>query len=152
MTLEETKPKDVQVAENEGMPPGEPKIPELFPEVKILRLCSANVCINGHESIPHVTLAKCGAGTPQGWNGCGAPVLAIKQTSCPQCNEPIKEFRLRTDHTPPTQYIVPICIPGSWTPAEVVSISIRRDYEKIQKEYDAKFPPREVAEAPVDAV
>lgn len=116
------------------------KIPSLFPEVTILRLCSANVCANGHEFIPTVTLAKCGYGTPQGWNGCGAPILMVKQTSCPVCNEPVVKMRFRTDHTPPTQFASPLCIPGSITHAEVMEINLIRNPKKIEDDYDNTHP------------
>lgn len=122
-------------------PVGETPIQTLFPEVTQLRLCSANVCLNGHEWIPKVALARCGHGTPQGWNGCGAPVLAVKYENCPTCNEPVKFLRLRSDHTPPTQFPIPICIPGSHTNAEVCEIRIQRNHEEFESRYDKKFPP-----------
>ena len=113
----------------------------LFPEVALLRMCTANICVNGHEWIPKMALAKCGYGTPQGWNGCGAPVLAIKLEACPTCNEPVKKLRLRTDHTPPTPFPSPLCVPGSSTTADVAEIVIDRHPETVEIEYDKKFPP-----------
>lgn len=141
MTISETEPKQT-VAEAPA------PIPELFPEVKILRLCTANVCRNGHEWVPKVALAKCGYGTPQGWNGCGAPILMVKQESCPQCNEPVVKMRFRTDHTPPTQFAIPICIPGSASNADVAEVVLTRNFKKIEEDYDAKFPPIGVPDAP----
>jgi hypothetical protein len=123
---------------------------QLFPEPQVLRLCSANVCGNGHEWIPKVTLAKCGYGTPQGWNGCGAPVLAIKVESCPICNEPVRSMRFRTDHTPPTQFIIPVCIPGSVTPADVAEVVLQRNSTKVEQEYEKRFPALPTPEAPVE--
>ena len=132
------------------MTPTETPIKELFPDQIILRLCSANVCGNGHEWIPKVTLAKCGYGTPQGWNGCGAPVLAVKQESCPVCNEPVAKMRFRTDHTPPTQFIIPLCIPGSVTHADVSEIVLTRNFRSVEEAYDKKFPPRGDSGTPVE--
>src|ERR1700734_672337 len=128
--------------------PQEQNTPSLFPDQIILRLCSANICTNGHEWIPAVTLAKCGYGTPQGWNGCGAPVLAVKMQSCPVCNEPVAKMRFRTDHTAPTQYIIPLCIPGSVSPAEVSEVVLTRNSERVEQEYDKKFPPLGTPETP----
>jgi hypothetical protein len=123
---------------------------QLFPEPQVLRLCSANVCGNGHEWIPKVTLAKCGYGTPQGWNGCGAPVLAVKVESCPICNEPVRSMRFRTDHTPPTQFIIPVCIPGSVTPADIAEVVLQRNSTKVEQEYEKRFPALPTPEAPVE--
>ena len=132
------------------MTPTEAPMKELFPDQVILRLCSANVCGNGHEWIPKVTLAKCGYGTPHGWNGCGAPVLAVKQESCPVCNEPVVKMRFRTDHTPPTQFIIPVCIPGSVTPADVTEVNLVRNSKTIEEQYEVKFPALPAPEAPVE--
>lgn len=143
MTISETIPK-VEV------PTGDPKIPELFPEVKILRLCTANVCMQGHEWIPKVALARCGYGTPQGWNGCGAPILMVKQENCPVCNEPVVKMRIRTDHTPPTQFAIPMCIPGSVSHADIAEVVLTRDSRETEKQYDLKFPPIAVPDAPVE--
>jgi hypothetical protein len=122
-----------------GAPTGT-AIPTLFPDVALLRLCSANVCTRGHEWIPKINLVKCGYGTPQGWNGCGAPVLAVKIEACPICNEPVAKFRFRTDHTPPTPFLSPMCIPGSQTHADIAVVEINRDVAKIEADYEAKFP------------
>jgi hypothetical protein len=113
----------------------------IFHENTQLRLCTANVCKSGHEWIPKVTLAKCGYGTPQGWNGCGSPVLAVKLENCPVCNEPPFQMRFRTDHTPPTQFILPICIPGTANVAESTEVVLTRNYELVEAGYDKKFPP-----------
>ena len=121
------------------MTPTEAPMKELFPDQVILRLCSANVCGNGHEWIPTVTLAKCGYGTPQGWNGCGAPVLAVKITACPVCNEPVVKMRFRADHTPPTQFILPICIPGTVSPADVTTIVLERNPQKAEEYCDTQI-------------
>lgn len=140
----------MEIGEKQGQTPlqeGDPTLvgdtpsPTLFPEVTLLRLCSANICTKGHEWIPKVALARCGHGTPQGWNGCGAPVLAVKFENCPTCNEPVKYLRLRSDHTPPTQFPVPICIPGSQTNAEVCEIRINRNSAEFESRYDKQFPP-----------
>lgn len=112
----------------------------MFPEVTQLRYCTANVCVNGHEWIPKMALARCGYGTPTGWNGCGAPVLAIKMENCPQCNQPVRKLRFRTDYTPPAPCPVPICIPGSVSNAEVQEIVLERTgYLKTQQTWDEKF-------------
>jgi hypothetical protein len=124
--------------------------PSLFHEQQVLRLCSANVCTAGHEWIPKVTLAKCGYGTPQGWNGCGSPVLAVKIEACPICNEPVAYMRFRTDHTPPTQYIIPMCIPGSASPAEVQEVRLDRNYLRVEEEHEKRFPALPAPEAPVE--
>lgn len=120
--------------------------PGIFKTQQQLRLCSANVCPNGHEWIPAVALVKCGYGTPQGWNGCGAPVLCVKLDSCPVCNEPVKHMRFRSDHTPPAQFVIPLCIPGSVTNAEATEIILTRNSKQVQEEYDKKFPPTGGAE------
>lgn len=125
--------------------------PPMFPEQVTLRLCSANVCTNGHEWIPKVALLKCGYGTAQGWNGCGAPVLAVKQEGCPVCNEPVAAMRFRSDHTAPTPFIIPLCIPNSVSPAECTEILLKRDITKVETDYEAKFPALPVPDAPVDA-
>lgn len=127
-----------------------PVVPELFPEPQVLRLCSANICTRGHEWIPKVTLAKCGYGTPTGWNGCGSPVLAVKLESCPVCNEPVVAMRFRTDHTPPTQFIIPMCIPGSVSPADVTEIRLERNHTAVEREYEKRFPALPTPEAPVE--
>lgn len=119
-------------------PPAEPGV--LFPEVALLRLCSANVCRAGHEWVPKLMLAKCGYGTPQGWNGCGAPVLAVKQEACPVCNEPVVRMRFRTDHTSPTPFISPVCIPGSASLADIAEVVLERNPTKIEQEYESRFP------------
>lgn len=127
-------------------PPGK----ELFPDQIIVRLCSANVCLNGHEWVPKVTLAKCGYGTSQGWNGCGAPVLAVKVENCPVCNEPVKSLRFRTDYTPPTQFIIPLCIPGSVSPADSTEVNLERNHTIIEQDYEKKFPALPTQTAPVE--
>ena len=98
--------------------------PVQYPEVTILRPCSMMECANGHQWQPMLALAKCGYGTNHGWIGCGAPMLAVKMTQCPVCNEPTGKFRLRVDHTGPVPYPVPMCVPGSKSNAEVLSIDI----------------------------
>jgi hypothetical protein len=110
--------------------PTPPEQLELFPEVVVLRNCSENTCINGHTWVPTLALAKCGYGTSNGWNGCGAPILAVKMENCPHCGEPVGKFRLRIDHTPPSRGPVPLCIPGSATNAEVNEIVLERNHYK----------------------
>lgn len=139
MTISETTPKVEQE-----------KIPELFPEPVILRLCTANVCQKGHEWIPKVALAKCGYGTPQGWNGCGAPILMVKQENCPVCNEPVVRMRFRTDHTPPTQMAIPVCIPGSVTHADVAEIVLTRNSAEVEKACDKKLAQSGLSGTPVE--
>lgn len=115
-----------------GAGPGGPSTPDttLFPEVTLLRPCSENICVNGHSWPPTMVLAKCGYGTPQGWNGCGAPVLSVRMENCPHCNEPVARLRLRTDHTGPARFPVPVCIPGSKSPAEIVDVILERTHYK----------------------
>ena len=55
-------------------------------------------------------------------------------------------MRFRTDYTPPTQFISPLCIPGSVTHADVAEVVLKRNYQKVEEEYDKKFPPRESGE------
>jgi hypothetical protein len=105
--------------------------PIQFPEVTTLRPCSILTCTNGHEWAPTLALAKCGYGTPQGWNGCGTPLLALRMTTCPTCQEPIAEFRLRIDITPPCPFPMPLCIPGTAEgTAEHLMVVIKPDYWK----------------------
>lgn len=138
--MSETAPKSEQT------PPESPESQELvqstpvqFPEVAILRPCSSLFCRNGHTWAPKLALAKCGYGTPRGWNGCGEPMLALKMELCPTCNEPIVKFSLRLDITPPCPAPVPICIPGSHSTAEVLQIEIYPQYWKTtQDELDRK--------------
>lgn len=152
MTVSETEPKESLTRAGGYIPPdalSPIKPPEsildavgdvkpLFPEVTQIRLCTANVCVDGHEWVPKIALARCGYGTPQGWNGCGSPVLAVKMENCPTCNQPVKYLRLRTDHTPPTNFPIPICIPNSWSPADIAQIQINRNYEAAQSENEKK--------------
>lgn len=131
------------------MPEVAPTPTSLFPERQTLRLCTANVCTNGHEWVPNVALARCGYATQQGWNGCGAPVLMVKVENCPQCNEPVKELRFRSDETPPTPFVIPLCIPGSTTNANVTEVVLPRNRKVVEEEYDKKFPPLGVSEPAV---
>jgi hypothetical protein len=98
--------------------------PVAFPEVTVLRPCTALSCRNGHQWQPLVALAKCGHGTSQGWNGCGNPVLAIKLVNCPFCNEPTTHIRFRVDVTPPTPYPIPLCVPGSVSHTETIFVEV----------------------------
>src|SRR5579871_3925694 len=98
--------------------------PIQFPESAPLEPCTFLECPKGHRWTPQLHLAKCGYGTPQGWNGCGSPMLAIRMLNCPTCNEPTKKLRLRVDHTGPAPYPVPLCIPGSSTGTEVIVVEI----------------------------
>lgn len=99
--------------------------PSMFPEVAQIRDCSFIDCPNGHQWQPTLALVKCGNGTPQGWNGCGKPILGIKMELCPICHEPSRRLVLRVDHTPPAPYPIPMCIPGSATLAEVQMVEVR---------------------------
>ena len=113
--------------------------PVKFPEVAILRPCTSVTCRNGHNWTPKLALAKCGYGTPQGWMGCGEPMLAMKMEMCGICNEPIVKLKLRFDITPPVPYPVPICIPGSKSNAEVLQIEVHPQYWKTtEDELDKK--------------
>lgn len=129
-------------------PTESPVTDSLFPETPSLRLCTANTCTNGHEWVPQIMLAKCGYGTPQGWNGCGSPVLMVKMQSCPVCNEPVKALRLRTDHTPPVPFVSPLCIPGSVAHGDVAEIQLNRNFPAIETAYDTQHPPFEEPVAP----
>lgn len=115
--------------------------PISYPEVVTLRPCSTLECTNGHQWQPTLALAKCGYGTGQGWNGCGTPLLALKMSSCPQCQEPIKFFKLRVDITPPCPAPMPICIPGTADGvAEHLQVCIEPDYWKVtQAQESAKL-------------
>jgi len=106
--------------------------PVSYPEVTMLRPCSILTCLSGHEWAPTLALAKCGYGTPQGWNGCGTPLLALRMTTCPTCQEPIKRFRLRIDITTPCPFPLPLCIPGTTEGnAEHIVVEIEPDYWKV---------------------
>ena len=118
---------EVTIPADQGTPKevvSEDNTPVLFPEVSLLKPCSELVCRNGHSWSPSLALAKCGYGTPQGWMGCGTPILAVQMQQCPTCNEPTDRFRLRIEHTPPTPYPTPVCIPGSKSHAEIVMVEI----------------------------
>ena len=104
--------------------PQEQNTPVAYPEVATLRPCSYLECTNGHQWQAMVAVAKCGYGTPQGWAGCGAPILAVKLVNCPVCNEPNTKFKIRIDNTPPIPYPTPLCIPGSTSHAESVFVEI----------------------------
>lgn len=104
--------------------PTEGSTPISYPEVAILRPCSYLECRNGHQWGALLAVAKCGYGTPQGWMGCGAPILAVKLVNCPVCNEPNTKFKIRIDNTPPVPHPVPLCIPGSSSHAETVMVEI----------------------------
>lgn len=113
--------------------------PLQFPEVAILRPCTQITCINGHSWGPKLALAKCGYGMPQGWMGCGEPLLACKMENCPRCNEPIAEIKIRFDITSPVPYPVPLCVPGSKSNAESLQIVLRPQYwRQTQEQEDVK--------------
>lgn len=109
-----------------------------FPEQPKLDPCTSMYCPNGHGWPPIVALARCGCGTPQGWNGCASPILAMKMQNCPVCNEPAMGIKLRIDHTPPVGYPSPMCIPGSATPAEVVTVNIMFSHATVTEEQQEK--------------
>jgi hypothetical protein len=113
--------KQLTISET-GPAPGD--TPISYPEVAIIRPCSYLECSNGHQWQAMVALAKCGHGTSQGWNGCGAPILAIKLVNCPFCNEPNTKMRIRIDNTAPVPYPVPMCVPGSVGHQETVYADI----------------------------
>jgi hypothetical protein len=92
-----------------------------FPAQPLVRLCSANVCSNGHEWKPTLAVAKCG--------GCDGPVLAVKMEQCPICNEPVEGMRFRMDHFPQGGFIARLCR-GEQTPAEVEIITLERQHSK----------------------
>lgn len=114
-----------------------------YPEVVTVRPCTCLECKNGHQWAPMIALARCGHGSAQGWNGCGAPILAVKLMACPVCNEPNTKFRLRIDNTGPVPFPVPMCIPGSGGFQETVEVVIewnkwkqaeQAEIEKYKKE------------------
>lgn len=55
-------------------------------------------------------------------------MLAVKMVNCPVCNEPTKRMKLRVDHTGPVPYPIPLCIPGSVTGQEVVTVEINFEH------------------------
>src|SRR5713226_7147173 len=72
-----------------------------FPQVFKIKPCSSNECTNGHTWAPQLLLQQC--------PGCGAPILLVRMINCPICNEDVKTFRLRTDHTNQGYGIAMIC-------------------------------------------
>ena len=60
------------------MTPTEAPMKELFPDQVILRLCSANVCGNGHEWIPKVTLSKVWVRNPTRLEWLRSTCFAVK--------------------------------------------------------------------------
>lgn len=111
--------------------PAPESTPVVFPEVTLLKPCTSMECRNGHQWGPQTALAKCGHGTSHGWMGCGEPMLAVKLTACPRCNEPAARMRLRVDLTPPIPFPVPLCIPGSSGNAETVYVDIEWQRSKV---------------------
>lgn len=93
-----------------------------WPHEKPAARCAENVCTNGHAWVPTVQLAKC--------PGCGGPVLMVKRENCPFCNEPVKSFRLRTDHIGYQQGFGPVC-QGWKSPAEVVMVEMEREQVEV---------------------
>jgi len=124
--MSEANPTTKQITPVEATPVDQanPAPQTMFPEVTRLEDCTYLECLAGHRYTPAVALAKCGYGTSQGWVGCGTPVLAVKQTLCPQCNEPSVRLHLRIDHTAPVPFPVPMCIPKAATNAEVIILDI----------------------------
>jgi hypothetical protein len=78
-------------------------------------------------------------------------VVAVKMEGCPVCNEPIAKMRLRSDYTPPIQFVVPLCIPGSVSPGDATEIVLERNYKRDEQEYEAKFPALPHPETPVES-
>lgn len=115
----------VEAAEATKPPTEVEATPIQFPEQPRLEPCTFLECPKGHRWAPQLHLAKCGYGTPTGWNGCGSPMLAIRMLNCPTCNEPTAKLRLRVDHTGTAPYPVPLCIPGSVAGHEVIVVEIQ---------------------------
>lgn len=141
LSLSTTEPAAAETAVTEATP-------LQFPEVAVLRPCTQITCINGHSWGPKLALAKCGYGMPQGWMGCGEPLLAMKMENCPRCNEPIAEIKLRFDITAPVPYPVPLCVPGSKSNAESIQIVLRPQYWKQTQEQLDKQAEGQAAPAP----
>ena len=93
---------------------------DVMPEPKEMRVCSYNVCPNGHKWNPAINLTHC--------PGCNSPVLAVRMEQCPICNEPTEQFALRSDHMNERGMIIsPLCKkPG--TMAEVTQIVMQRNH------------------------
>ena len=87
---------------------------------EITRVCSYNVCSNGHQWQPAVTVSEC--------PGCHSPVMAVRMEQCPICNEPTEEFALRSDHfNERGMKIAPLC-KGEATQAEISQIVLKRNH------------------------
>lgn len=92
---------------------------QIFKPEVIARPCSENMCERGHSWQPKLQIVQC--------RGCGSPILAVKMEQCPLCNEPVKHFRLRSDHLSSGVQIMPMCR-GASTHAEVVEIMLDRHH------------------------
>jgi hypothetical protein len=73
----------------------------IFPETREITPCTFNTCAQGHKWKPIIALVAC--------QGCGGPVLMVKQANCPVCNEPVEGFVLRTDHITPGSGVPRLC-------------------------------------------
>jgi hypothetical protein len=64
--------------------------------------------------------------------GCKAPVLAVKMENCPVCNEPVKQFDLRTDHITKQMGVLPMC-KGAASAGEIGVITMERSHAAEQE-------------------
>ena len=93
---------------------------ETLPQGAMPKVCSYNVCPNGHQWQPAVAVREC--------PGCHSPVLAVRMEQCPICNEPVEEFALRSDHfNERGMAIVPLC-KGIPSQADVDQIILKRTH------------------------
>lgn len=108
----------------------------VFPTVPETHSCSFMTCCAGHKWEPTLQLVPC--------PGCKSPMLAIKTTNCPYCNEPGTELTLRADHLPVKSKITPIC-KGSATLAESFPLHIQLRFAQLE---EANHKEREVISKP----
>lgn len=92
------------------------------PVGKMLKVCSYNVCANGHQWQPAVAIQEC--------PGCHSPVLAVRMEQCPVCNEPTEEFALRTDHFNERGMRIEALCKARPTHAEVSQVVLKRNHAK----------------------
>lgn len=100
-----------------------------FAEVVKIEPCTSNQCANGHKWPAQLAIAGC--------TGCGAPILMVRMVNCPVCNEPTKNFKLRTDHTSQGFGIAAIC-KGQTGAAETNFIEMTRN---AAQEVEEKWNP-----------
>ena len=91
----------------------------LFPAMVKIEPCTSNECVNGHKWPAQLAIGTC--------PGCGCQFLAVRMLNCPVCNDPVKKFKMRTDHTLPQFGVAAVC-KGQGGQAEVNIVEMLREH------------------------